>query len=89
MLFYYVFNYYLCFFMFFPQGRVVLYIVFMVLALPKTLVKTLAKDLIKNLAKNLVKNHRTCVRKIDRRLTGTLIKTFKTPPLSSSPQNRK
>ena len=38
----------------FPQGRVVLYTVLMLLPLYKTLVKTLAKNLVKNLAKNLI-----------------------------------
>ena len=37
----------------FSLGRVVLYTVFMVFALPQTLVKTLAENLVKNLAKNL------------------------------------
>ena len=40
----------------FSLGRVVLYTVFMALALPTNLVKTLAKNLVKNLVKNLIKN---------------------------------
>ena len=42
--------------MFFSQGRVVLYTVFMASPLPRTLVRTLVRTLAKNLVKILVKN---------------------------------